>query len=145
MKTTMKIIAIATTLGLAFTFSVSAGDEEGKKKRPEGKGQRGRMPSPEQMIKKLDKDGNGTLSLEEFKKGKGAQKKPDRAEQFFKKMDADKDGQLTKDEITEARKKMRQRRGKGGKDGDRPHHKKGEGHGHKGGKGGGKGGDGGGS
>jgi Ca2+-binding EF-hand superfamily protein len=54
-------------------------------------------PSPEETFKRLDKNGDGKLSLEEFK-GKRQGEKATKAEETFKKKDKDSDGFLTLDE-----------------------------------------------
>lgn len=56
-------------------------------------------PSPEQMIKKLDKDGNGAISMEEFKAGKMAKAHPEKADERFKAIDKDGNGSLSKEEL----------------------------------------------
>ena len=57
-------------------------------------------------IERYDKDGNGTISLEEYKAGALAQ-----AEERFKTMDADGDGQVTADELAKARTQFMRRGG----------------------------------
>jgi hypothetical protein len=54
---------------------------------------------PEAAFKKLDKDGDGSVSLEEFKGSARAKKDPAKAEEFFKKKDKDSDGKLTLEEF----------------------------------------------
>ncbi|MGF1579205.1 MAG: hypothetical protein ACFCD0_07560 [Gemmataceae bacterium] len=54
---------------LAFGLAVTDANAQGKK------GQKGRMVNPEKIFKTLDKDGNGTLSAEEFKSAIKAQNK----------------------------------------------------------------------
>lgn len=75
-------------LGAMFlATSLSYGEEA-----PE-KADKPKAPNPEKMFKKLDTDGNGSLSLEEFKASPRGQKDPAKAEAAYKKMDADsKDG-----------------------------------------------------
>jgi len=81
----MKFTLILTAL-LAFA-AISYGADEPKKK---GGG------DPEAAFKKLDKDGDGSLSLEEFKAGA---KDPAKAEEQFKKLDKDGNGKLSLEEF----------------------------------------------
>jgi len=55
------------------------------------------------MFKKMDADGNGTVSLEEYVKARNPAGDEARmkCERVFKKMDANSDGQLTADEMRE--------------------------------------------
>ncbi len=52
------------------------------------------------FFKKMDADGNGTVSLDEFKAGLSAQKDSAAVEDYFNKLDTDTDGKLTLDEYT---------------------------------------------
>ena len=52
--------------------------------------------SPEERFKKLDKDGDGSLSIDEFRGKKTA----DEAAEAFKKLDANGDGKITLEEFT---------------------------------------------
>lgn len=58
------------------------------------------------IFKKLDKDSDGKLTLEEFK-GKKTGKKADRAEKLFKRLDKDNDGKLTLEEFKTRKKKKK--------------------------------------
>jgi len=121
-KITLTVAAIAT----AFTFSATAA--EGDKPERGGKGERGgdrKRPSPEAMMKKLDKDGDGHLSLAEMKAAKPRGKRPQgdkapSAEERFKRMDGNGDGKVSKEELAAAFKKMAERRKRGQKGGDKP-------------------------
>ena len=53
---------------------------------------------------KLDKDGNGSISKEEFMASPGAKKDATKAEERFGKMDKNKDGSLSKEEMTPKKK-----------------------------------------
>jgi len=107
-----KFIAV---LGVACLFGLSAGAvlaDEGKTdaKTPEKGG-----PGKGEMFAKIDADGNGSISLDEFKawqakrmemrkaKGDKADQKADvkmpSAEERFAKLDTNKDGQLSKEEF----------------------------------------------
>jgi Ca2+-binding EF-hand superfamily protein len=54
--------------------------------------------SPEEQFKKMDKDGDGKLTLEEFV-GKRTGEKADKAKETFTKKDKDADGKLTLEEF----------------------------------------------
>ncbi len=60
---------------------------------------KGDKPSPEERFKKLDSDGNGKLSLDEYK-GKKTGEKAEAAEKAFKARDKDSDGTLSLDEFS---------------------------------------------
>ncbi len=56
-------------------------------------------PTAEERFKKLDKDGDGKLTMEEYK-GKKTGEKAEAAEKDFKARDKDNDGFLTLDEFS---------------------------------------------
>ncbi|MBE2281925.1 MAG: EF-hand domain-containing protein [Prosthecobacter sp.] len=92
------ITSILSILALAATLNAAEGDkkpEAGKKK----------APNPEEMFKKLDKDGNGSISKEEFMASPGAKKDEAKAAERFGKMDKNSDGSLSKEEMTPKKKK----------------------------------------
>lgn len=84
-----KILAVAVLAGfLAGTFAptADAAEKDGKKRDPEA------------VFKKLDKDGDGKLTFDEYK-GKAEGKKAEAAEKRFKKMDTNEDQALSLDEF----------------------------------------------
>jgi Ca2+-binding EF-hand superfamily protein len=89
----MKVTSILFALLVATSFSYGA-DAEKKGDKPKA--------DPEAMFKKMDANGDGKVSKEEFLKGaKDAAKK----EEQFTKKDKDKDGSLSKEEFTASGKK----------------------------------------
>ena len=59
----------------------------------------GAPPRPEDMMKKLDTNGDQSLSIEEFKAGPRPQKDPAKAAEMFGRLDADKNGAVTLAEL----------------------------------------------
>ena len=68
------------------------------------KGQRRQGGNPEAAFKKMDADGNGTVTCEEFIKARNPanDEEKQKLEERFKKMDADSNGQLTLEELKKA-------------------------------------------
>lgn len=95
------ITSILSILALAATLSAAEGDAP--KKPAEGDKGKPKM-SPEEMFKKLDKDGNGSISKEEYMASPGAKKDAAKATERFGKMDKNSDGSLSKEEMTPKKK-----------------------------------------
>lgn len=74
------------------------------------KGEKKARPSLEERFKQLDKNGDKSLSLDEFKAAPWFKDRPDRAEKAFKAMDSDNDGKVTFEEFSKA---MKERIGRG--------------------------------
>lgn len=87
MKTSLYILS-AMVLATSLSFA------QDKPEGPDGPGKPGR-PKPEEVFTKLDVDGDGNVTLEEFKQGPKAQENPEKAEEIFKKIDADANGNIT--------------------------------------------------
>ena len=101
--TTIAALAIATPLSFAQTKPANGPRDQGK------------LPTPEQVLKKFDTNGDGFLSIDEFKARPLAQKHPAAAEAVFKKIDTNGDGKVSLDEMKAFRAKLRAGvRGKGG-------------------------------
>jgi hypothetical protein len=110
---------IACVLGIGMALSLPASAADGKDgKGGEGKGRPG--GDPEARFKAMDTDGNGAISIEEYKASQekrvasmkekmgdkfDAAKVPN-PEEAFKKADANGDGQLSKEEVQSMRKAM---------------------------------------
>ncbi len=94
MKAITSILAI-----LALAATVHAADE----KKPEEGAKK--KASPEEMLKKLDKDSNGSVSKEEFMASPQAKKDEAKATERFGKMDKNSDGSLNLEELTPKKKK----------------------------------------
>jgi Ca2+-binding EF-hand superfamily protein len=93
----MKITITLCTLLLCSGLVLKAADEPKK-------GEAKAKASPEEMFKKLDKNGDGKLSKEEFI-GKKEGEAKEKAEKAFAAKDKDKDGFLTLEEFKAGGKK----------------------------------------
>ena len=91
----MKKLMVALLMaGFLACVCSSLSAEDGKKK---GDGEK-KPFDPEKVFKRLDKDGDGALTLEEFK-GKREGEAAEKAEKAFKAKDKDGDGKLTLEEF----------------------------------------------
>ena len=89
-----------------------------QRRKPGGEGGRKR-PNPAEIMKKLDTNGDGNISKEEFLAGERAKENPERAGQHFDKLDANGDGNISRDEFAK-RPNPGDRKGRGeGPGGDR--------------------------
>ena len=94
---TLGALALATSL--SFAQDKPAGDKPAGDK-PATERQRF---NPEEAFKKLDTNGDGFLSLDEFKASPRFAKDASKAEEAFKKMDTNNDGKISLDEFKAAR------------------------------------------
>jgi hypothetical protein len=121
MKSITSTIVTAALAGLV--FAANAAEEEKK----DGERKRGgrSAPEPEALFKRLDADGDGSVSKAEFLASPRAQQNKEAAEKRFATVDKDGDGKLSQDEFTAG---MKRRGGKGGgaRDGDGGRKKQGE-------------------
>jgi Ca2+-binding EF-hand superfamily protein len=85
----MKLFPLTLALFALASTAAFAADE-----KPKGKG------NPEELFKKLDTNGDGSLSLDEYKAGPAGKKDPAKAEESFKKHDKNADGKLSLEEMT---------------------------------------------
>lgn len=109
----MKPILTLCALFLSASMTFAADGDAPKKGPPEG----GPRPPPEEIFKKLDTNGDGAVSKEEFLASPRAQKDPEKAGKRFDDLDKNKDGKLSLDEF----KAGGDRRGrKGGPEGGPP-------------------------
>ena len=115
----MKLILTLSALVISASLALAA--EGDKPKKPEGgKPGEGKRPNPEEMFKKVDANGDGSISKDEFKAAPFAQKEPDKAEKMFAFKDADKDGKLSKEEFAKRPEGKGGKPGQPGKGGDAP-------------------------
>jgi hypothetical protein len=111
----MKLILTLTALFVSASL-VMAADEAKKPAEGKGKGE-GKRPSPEEFFKKLDANGDGSLSKDEYLASPRAKQDPAKGAENFSKMDKDSDGKITKEEFAAAAKA---REGKGDGKGKKP-------------------------
>lgn len=110
-----KFLVLATTLVAGFAVGLSQAEEGKGKGKGDGKGG-DPAKRAEAMIKQLDKDGNGTISKEEFVAGPMAAKAKEKGgdpEKMFAGRDTNKDGQLDKAELSAPPKPKGEGKGKG--------------------------------
>ena len=113
MKATSILTAVLLGLGTAGVLAQEGGDRpEGRGPRPGGQGGPGGpgqgRPNPEEMFKRLDKNGDGKVTKDEA---------PERMAQNFDKIDKNGDGAITQDELKPP---GGGQGGPGGQGGDRP-------------------------
>src|SRR5437868_3870580 len=97
----MKNLFAAGVLALVMAAGASADDKPGARK-PGGKGGAGGGQMLLKLFEKADANGDGKVSLAEFKQAAESApggKLKEHAEQMFKRLDANGDGYITKDEI----------------------------------------------
>jgi hypothetical protein len=120
MKKVISTIGLCSALVVGFALVATAAEKEegasGEGKRPGGGAKGGERPEPGAMFAKLDADGSGGVSLEEFKNNPRAKAAPDpsKVDERFKMLDGDGDGQVTQEEFTAA---MKNRKGRPGAEG----------------------------
>jgi hypothetical protein len=128
MKRTL-MIGMFTALSLIGRIALAEDGAKPEGGRPHGKpgegkpGEEAPRPHkpPEEIFKKIDTNGDGSLSLDEIKESPRGKQDPAKAEEMFTKKDKDGDKKLS---LAEFKVGM----GKGGPGGPDKPHKKGEGH-----------------
>jgi hypothetical protein len=101
------IISLFTVLAMGTLFASAADEKPASDAKPEATPATPAAPAetakrkhdPAKAFKKLDTNGDGFLSLEEFKASPHGQKDPAKAEEMFKKKDKDGDGKLSLEEF----------------------------------------------
>ncbi len=97
MKPILKMKIITTLCALAFCGALSLNAADKPKKAGAG-GDKPHMTA-EEIFKKLDANGDGSLSKEEFMAGPKAKADPAKGEEHFKALDKDGDGKVTLEEF----------------------------------------------
>ena len=105
-KTLVTVVACLVLVG-----NLCAQDDAAAKRKA---AQEKRAKMAEEQFKKMDKDGDGTLTVEEMKWPKMKPEQIERAEQRFKMMDKDGDGKVCCEEFAAAQKKPARKPGKKG-------------------------------
>lgn len=98
------ITSIFAALALGTTLATAADEKPAAPAAGDAKPAAGAEAKPKrdpaEVFKKLDANGDGKVSLEEFKAGPAGKKDPAKAEEIFKKKDKDNDGSLTLEEFS---------------------------------------------
>src|SRR5258708_5654104 len=96
----LAVLAIGSTLALADDKPAAPAGGDAKPAAPTA-GDAGKPKrDPAEVFKKLDTNGDGKISLEEFLAGPAGKKDPEKAKEAFKKKDKDGDGFLTLEEFS---------------------------------------------
>ncbi|HKB05274.1 MAG TPA: EF-hand domain-containing protein [Gemmataceae bacterium] len=100
-----RLLSVAAVVGLVLAFASTAGAADEKKKKKE----KGKAPEATALFTKLDTNGDGKLSKDEFNAFKGVGKKADAGKEpkgfastrddWFAKLDTNKDGSISKEEF----------------------------------------------
>lgn len=96
----LALLAVGTTLALADDKPANPPAGDAKPAAPAAGDAAKPKRDPAEVFKKLDTNGDGKVSLEEFKAGPAGKKDPAKAEEIFKKKDKDNDGFLTLEEFS---------------------------------------------
>jgi hypothetical protein len=104
------ITSILAALAIGSTFAIAAdekpaapaGGDAAKPAAPAAGDAAKPKRDPAEVFKKLDTNGDGKISLEEFLAGPAGKKDPEKAKEIFKKKDKDGDGFLTLEEFSAA-------------------------------------------
>ena len=89
-------------------FTLLAGFIAGMVSSPAFAAEKKKKKDLDAQFKKMDKDSDGKLTLEEYK-GKRTGKKAERAEKLFKRLDKNSDGSLTLEEFKTRKKKKKKK------------------------------------
>jgi hypothetical protein len=116
-RITMRLAIAATVAAFLAAGSAFAGDDNPGAGADKGKAGAGRGEMLMKLFEKADANGDGKVSLEEFKKAienapKGKLKdKPEMIDKLFKRIDANGDGFITKEEMKKFVEKLQNHQG----------------------------------
>jgi len=96
----LTVLAIGSVLALADDKPEAPAGGESKPAAPAADNGAKPKRDPADLFKKLDTNGDGKISLDEFLAGPMGKKDPEKAKEIFKKKDKDGDGFLTLEEFS---------------------------------------------